>query len=284
MESEEFFQAIFEQAADGIFIANEHGNYVEVNRRGCEMLGYTHEEILIFSFHDLVLAEDLAHNLLQLDALQPGSSLLTECRLRCKDGRFLPVEINTQMLGDGRFLSIMRDISKRKQVERGLTIREQEYRALVKNSPDFIARYDRELRCIYVNPAIQKVFEEPVESLLGQKPDEQSLVYDPEAYIDQLRQAIETATEGAIEMPFSTAEGEMHWGHIRFVPEFDPDGQVASVLAIGRNIHEIKEKESHFRMLAENFPDFVIRFDHDCMYTYVNPAVEKAFGHQPLSH
>jgi PAS domain S-box-containing protein len=73
----------------------------------------------------------------------------------------------------------------------------------------------------------------------------------------------------------------MHWGHLRFVPEFNLDGKVVSVLAIGRDIHEIKENERRFRMLAENFPDIVIRFDRDGRCTYVNPAVEKAFGMPP---
>jgi PAS domain-containing protein len=42
---------------------------------------------------------------------------------------------------------------------------------------------------------------------------------------------------------------------------------VVSVLAIGRDIHEIKESEQRFRMPAENFPDFVARFDRDGHYT-----------------
>jgi PAS domain S-box-containing protein len=62
------------------------------------------------------------------------------------------------------------------------------------------------------------------------------------------------------------------------VPEFGLAGSVDSVLAIGRDIHEIKENEQRFRMLAENFPDFVFRLDRGYRYTYVNPAVEKAFG------
>jgi PAS domain S-box-containing protein len=50
------------------------------------------------------------------------------------------------------------------------------------------------------------------------------------------------------------------------------------VLHIGRDIHEIKENERRFRMLAENFPDLVMRFDREGRYIYVNPAFEKAVG------
>ncbi len=175
-------------------------------------------------------------------------------------------------------LGTFEDISARKQAEMQLRASEQLFRALVENSPDSIARYDRQFRRIYVNPAIQKLFPSPAASVLGKTPADQSPLYAPQIYIDHLRQAIEAAAESTLEIPYRTAQGEMRWGQIRFVPEFDPDGKVASVLAIGRDIHEIKENERRFRMLAENFPDFVVRFDRDGRFTYVNPAVEKAFG------
>ena len=43
---EKLHQALFEQAADGIFIANAQGRYIEVNPFGCQMSGYTRQEIL----------------------------------------------------------------------------------------------------------------------------------------------------------------------------------------------------------------------------------------------
>ncbi|MFZ5908914.1 MAG: PAS domain S-box protein [Chloroflexota bacterium] len=177
-----------------------------------------------------------------------------------------------------RMVGVTLDISKWKEAEAQLLASEQLFRALVENSPDFVARYDRQFRRIYVNPAIQRLFTSPTESVLGKTPADQTPLYAPQIYVDHLQRAIETAAESILETPFRTAQGEMHWGQIRFVPEFGPDGEVASVLAIGRDIHEIKENERRFRMLAENFPDFVARFDRDGRHIYVNPAVEKAFG------
>ncbi|HET9909230.1 MAG TPA: PAS domain S-box protein, partial [Anaerolineales bacterium] len=181
-------------------------------------------------------------------------------------------------LPEHKTLMVARDITDQKEAQAQVLASEQLFRALVENSPDFIARYDREFRRIYVNPAIQKLFGDQVENVLGKTPADQSPVYAPQIYINHLRQVIETGTESVTEMPFLTAKGEMHWGHMRFVPEFGPEGRVESVLAIGRDIHEIKENERRFRMLAENFPDFVMRFDSEGRYIYVNPAFEKAVG------
>ena len=44
--SEENYRQLFEQAGDGIFIADGQGNYVDVNLSGCDLLGYTRDEIL----------------------------------------------------------------------------------------------------------------------------------------------------------------------------------------------------------------------------------------------
>jgi PAS domain S-box-containing protein len=155
---------------------------------------------------------------------------------------------------------------------------EERFRALVENSPDFIIRYDLELRRIYANPAIQELFGGPAQDLLGKTPADGSPLCAPEAYMKHLRRAMETAAECSAEIPYHTPEGEMRWSHIRFVPEFGPGGEVVSVFSIGRDIHELKESEQGFQMLAENYPDFVVRFDRDGRHTYVNPAVEKAFG------
>ena len=115
--SEELYKILFEQAADGIFIADANGHYLEVNPRGCKMLGYTREEILDFSMDDLVLSEDIQNNPLHMDELRSGDIMTTERRLRCKDGTSLLVEINGKQLPDGKLVGLVRDISNRKLAE-----------------------------------------------------------------------------------------------------------------------------------------------------------------------
>jgi len=194
---------------------------------------------------------------------------------------FTPEEMRLleELAGNLAFgITTLRMRAEHNKAEQQVLASEQLFRALVENSPDFIARYDLEFRRIYINPAIQKLFSGKADTVLGKTPADQSPLNAPQVYMDHIRQVIETADECTAEIPFRTAKGEMHWGHMRFVPEFGPDDKVVSVLAIGRDISEIKENEQRFRMLAENFPDFVMRFDRAGQYTFVNPTVEKAFG------
>lgn len=43
-------------------------------------------------------------------------------------------------------------------------------------------------------------------------------------------------------------------------------------------LHAVKQSEEHFRTLAENLPDVIIRFDRNFRFLYVNPAITRVFG------
>jgi PAS domain S-box-containing protein len=295
-ESEEKFRTLIEQSAEGVMLADEDGNIVEWNHACERMMGLEQSQVLGRPLWDIMMKVIAPERVTAerreaiksgtLEALRTGKSHLFVApiemefyQLSSKEKHYFHQTIFPIKTEKGhRIASLIEDITERKKSEMQLLASEQLFRALVENSPDFIARYDREYRRIYVNPAIQRLFASSDESVLGTTPIDRSPLYAPQIYVDHLQQAIETAAESILETPFRTAQGEMHWGQMRFVPEFGPDGNVDTVLAIGRDIHEIKENERRFRMLAENFPDFVARFDRNGRHIYVNPAVEKAFG------
>jgi len=171
----------------------------------------------------------------------------------------------------------MHDITERKQAEALLHQREQEFRSLAENSPDVIARLDTQGRYVYVNSRLQKVVGLSAEEILGKRPTELRDI--PE--LRELEAKAEEALQGwDTEMFYSLANsrnGLSIHDHVRFAPEYDSEGNVTSVLLIGRDIRQIKETERQLRSLVENIPDFIMRFDPLGHYLYVSPAVLKAF-------
>ncbi len=119
-ESENKYRLLMEQASDGIHTYDMQGNFIEINSKLCEMLGYTSEELLRLNVRDLIPAEDLAVDPIRFDELRAGKTLLNERRLRRKDGALLPVEISGKMIRDGVLQAIIRDITKRKRAEESL--------------------------------------------------------------------------------------------------------------------------------------------------------------------
>jgi len=135
-------RAVFERAATGIFVADPQGRYIEVNPRGCEMLGYSRAEILTMRIQDLIAPEDQAVQPLHLTEVSAGQAITSERFLRCKNGERLPVEISSSLLPGGCFLGIVRDLRQRKKVEEALRKSEERYRFLFENNPHPMWVYD----------------------------------------------------------------------------------------------------------------------------------------------
>ncbi|HEX8282417.1 MAG TPA: PAS domain S-box protein [Pyrinomonadaceae bacterium] len=118
--SESNYRLLMEQASDGIHTYDTRGNIIEANSKLCEMLGYTHGELLRLNVADLIPDEDLADAPIRFDRLAAGETVLTERRLRRKDGALLPVEISGRMVSGGVLQAIVRDVSERKRAEEAL--------------------------------------------------------------------------------------------------------------------------------------------------------------------
>jgi len=141
-ESEAKYSILVEQASDGIFLADGQGRLVDVNPRGCAMLGYTRDEILQLSIQDLIPPEDLAAQPIRFDELRPGKTILIERRLRCKDGSLVPVEISAKVLDNGLLQGIVRDATERKQMEEEIRRQAARAEALLRTASRLNAQLD----------------------------------------------------------------------------------------------------------------------------------------------
>ena len=150
-ESVNRYRMLVEQAADVISITDPQGDYIEVNSKACELLGYTREELLQMNMADLIPPDDLAAQPIHFAELRAGQTVLTERRLRRKDGSLVLVETSARMLEDGRIQAIVRDITERKRVEASLRESVHKYRMLVEQAADVISIIDPEGNYIEVN-------------------------------------------------------------------------------------------------------------------------------------
>ncbi len=165
------------------------------------------------------------------------------------------VELLGELASDLAFgINSLRLKAERAKADQQLAASEQLFRTLVENSPDHIARYDLDLRRVYINPALQKMFSVEADQLLGETSLISSPLVDPEQYMSNLRRVIETATEYYDEVrAYQDMDGQVHWAGMRFAPEFGPDGKVASVLVISQDISARKwaekERDEHLVFL-----------------------------------
>ena len=248
-----FLCRILDGADPAILIEDE--KIVYANRASCDMLGYSSGELTkmtVFDIDPTVTNEQIEHF---RDVLSRQESIRFETMHRARDGRLFEVEISiSEFTLEGRRLALSqaRDITERKRMEEALHVREQEFRTLTENSPDYIIRYDRTCRRMYVNPAFERMAGKPAALLIGTTPSEIP-VGSPDVGLMAL-QAIERVLADGI-----PAEIEVTWEddkrgiichQIRFVPEFDRDGTLASVLSYSRDISEIRSYQQQLHDLA----------------------------------
>jgi PAS domain S-box-containing protein/putative nucleotidyltransferase with HDIG domain len=140
-ESEEQLRISMENAPDGVYMNDLEGNFLYGNRKCEEILGYKREELIGKNFLELnILPENSlarAAEILQ-DNINGKSTGPDELDLIRKDGRLVPVEINTSVLqraGQRIVLAFARDIAERRLSEEKL---EKSYESLKKTLNDAI--------------------------------------------------------------------------------------------------------------------------------------------------
>jgi diguanylate cyclase (GGDEF)-like protein/PAS domain S-box-containing protein len=122
--SETRFSATFEQAAVGIAHVGVDGKWISVNRRCCEIVGYSKEELLNLTFAQLTHPVDLHNDRTLIRELLRGdrASYSVEKRYYTKGKRVLWANLTVSLVHkrDGNpdyFIAVIEDITARKRIK-----------------------------------------------------------------------------------------------------------------------------------------------------------------------
>lgn len=161
----EKYDLLFQSANDMIYLHEmaegvRPGKILDVNDTACRRMGYSREEFLGLSVSDID-DPDMNDRIGALSAeFQGGCRVVFEWSHVARTGEKVPVEISVNRFtleGVPVGLSIVRDITERKEAEGALFRREHEYRTLVENINEVIFRFDLNGDIVYVSPAIERL-------------------------------------------------------------------------------------------------------------------------------
>jgi PAS domain S-box-containing protein len=135
--TESYYRTIFQEAGVGVAqVDSRTGQFLKVNRKYCELVGLTEDEMLATTFMRLTHPDDLAEDLGYVERLRSGelSSFTMEKRYMKKDGSIVWVILNVASLWQAgempsQHIAVIYDITARKQMETAL--RESEERLLL---------------------------------------------------------------------------------------------------------------------------------------------------------
>ena len=260
-KSESRYRELVELAADGIFISNAEGHFVDINPAGCALSGYTRDEILHRSFSDLIPEADRERDPPRFGDLHAGRTVIRERNILRKDGTIVPVEVNVKQLPDGRLQGIVRDITERKRAQADLAGTNEQLRELLTNMVDGFVRLDREWRYVFVNQRAGEMFSRQPQALIGQSIWEEFPEGVGQPFYHAYQQAMTDQQPAQIESYYPPWD---KWFENRIYPS--PDGLSIFFSDITDRIHSELEREKFLgELTARNaeMENFIYTISHD---------------------
>ena len=121
------------------------------------------------------------------------------------------------------------------------------------NSPDLIARFDRQNRYMYANPASVEFYGHSLEEIIGKTHSELGIDPYMVKFMEKQRENVFTTGKYKImEFHHTSPQGREYYFNIQIVPEF-ADGEVTSVLAISHDITDIKGSRNQVERNTRQF-------------------------------
>jgi len=137
---------------------------------------------------------------------------------------------------------------------------------MAENSPDLIARFDRQNHCLYANPAITLFYDIPlIATFYGLSAKEFASKNNLEVHIEpemmklsekQRDNVFSTGKPEAMEFHYTSPQGQEYYFDTKVVPEFI-GGKVVSVLVLSRDITNLKKVETKLNETLDNLEELV---------------------------
>ncbi|MFZ2447882.1 MAG: PAS domain S-box protein [Syntrophobacteraceae bacterium] len=281
----ELHRVFFEEAPYGILATDPHGRFIVVNRQGTALTGYSREELLGMAIGDLINPEDAACERISMEEFRAGGIVTKERTIRRKDGSPLPVEISASMLPEGICLVIVRDITRRVQIEAAGRAIQQHHFNIIEFLPDATFVIDQDKRIIAWNRACEIMTGVKKEAMLGQGDFAYAVPFfgerrpilidlldlslaEVEAGYKYVRRAGDTIYAESYIPRLRGGEGAHLWGVA--APLLDREGRRCGAIEVVRDVTEqkrieqaMRESELKHRTLFETASDAIMLMSND---------------------
>ncbi len=290
-ESEHKFHTIFDMAGVGVALSNlPEGDFIAVNKRFSEMLGYSNDEILNLSSNDITHPRDLAISVEHVAKLVAGEidTFKIEKRyLNRTTGAVIWTRSTVSITwsvrdGSRHMIEVIEDITDSKQTQNALIESEERFRSLTELSPCGIFRANRSGECIYANSMTASITGMSINECLSGGLFQTLSAEDVEWVKESWKECVDTHTCFSERFRLLHDSGKSVWAKCQAEPVFDANGKHAGFIGTLTDITELKLADYRGRQAAsvfENTIEGIVITDDKARITAVNPAFEAITGY-----
>jgi PAS domain S-box-containing protein len=293
-ESEERFRVTFDNAAVGIADAGLDGSFLRVNPKFCQILGYTHQEILALKYLEITHPDDFEADIKAMQSVLSGEKQthLLEKRYIRKDGSPVWVNLTVSMVRDAAgepkyMIGVIEDISTRKALEKELALRQARFDAFFTTAPAGLCIFDDQLRYVQINETLADFIGMPVAECLGRNIWE--IIPELAPTLEPIYRRILATGEPVTNIEIA-GETQKHPGVIRhwinsYFPLPSPDGTALGLGIVVIEITDRKRAEAEIQQsynllhsVMESTPDLVFVKDREGRYAMLNTPATHVLG------
>jgi len=276
------YRTFVDHASDAIFVHNDRGVVIDVNRRACELLGYSREQLVgksPFEFDAYVTPPEMEG---MVKKLQARETVTFDSIHRRQDGSLFPVEIRVRpfKVDDQRFaLAIARDMTERKQTEDELRLSVRRFRELADAIPQIVWTAQPDGALDHLNARATEYSGLELEGLKRWSWESTVHPDDLKQAVDIWRRVLVSGVPEDIEFRLRRMDGEYRWHIGRQVASRDADGEIIKWYGTCTDIEDQKRTEDALRDSEQRFSRFMHQLpglawikDLDGRYVYGNEA------------
>ncbi len=270
-----------------LLVNPETGKIVDCNETAVNFYGYSEKELKNKYVSDInIYSEEFIKN--KLINVATNTENYFEVKHKTAKGEIKDVEIFSspfEIDGNKYLLAIIHDISEKKKIEKKLIENELKYKNIIENIQTIIIRFDKNYKCLFINKTILTYLDVDVDSFINKTPRELNFDdYICNFFENNINLAIKH-TKFIDSLVLFYDKNKIYYFEFNFIPEFDENNEVITILANGRDVtHKIvleKELESSFYLLQQiidNIPNPVFYKDANFKYIGCNKAFEDFLG------
>lgn len=259
--NESRFRNAFEHSAIGMALVSPEGKWLKVNRRVCDIVGYTEDELMRKTFQDITHPEDLDTDLDFVRRMLIGEieTYQMEKRYFHKDGHIVWVLLAVSLVWDEHgsplhFISQIKDITERKAAEAAL----RDERQVFMGGPTVVFKWRAAegWPVEYVSPNVESVLGYASDDLLSGQVNYLHLIH-PDDLTRVLQEVLDHSASGHAqfdqEYRLAHADGGYRWIHDYTRPVRNPNGELVCYHGYLVDITERKQAEELSRQRHDEF-------------------------------